>query len=438
MNALGENSDVTVNWGSTYDNTNYLNLYFRRYVVASDVNKNLGLFVEPPMYGVFLNFGLYTELFLKKKTNPLIIVVFAAGLISCRAILALMIALIAVGFKLLELIAGKWYAKYVVITGFVVIAAGISFLMIFKLNNESNSLATHIDDVAAPVKCWLNNNIFWGTGYNREGPIQKYMSSFRENNLGLSNSIAVVLAEGGLVLFTYYLIPFIVLAIQFFKKNKRLAYWGLGMFLVYSLVIIHTNLIIFLFLAFGYSLLDLQLDFGKKGKRGLHISLKLLTPEDNIQSENAEKSEKTELFAAPSGVLMVFAFIPVFMSFYSVIVEKNTDGGSVFAIIVTLCLTAIMLMDCLGKFPVLFPKVGIRTRITVLETAIWAVYLLLGHMYRSLNFFLERNNLLLQQSQWNFVRLVVVLYAVAVGMQMLFAAGTGCKTDIVKQERNNL
>ena len=87
----------------------------------------------------------------------------------------------------------------------------INNLLTLKMNSFSGSV--RLDDFSAGFKAWMVSPVF-GNGYNNMKSIQQYMSSFRLNNMGFSNSPMLVLAYGGL----YMAIPY-MLAIYFSLKN---------------------------------------------------------------------------------------------------------------------------------------------------------------------------------------------------------------------------
>jgi hypothetical protein len=313
----------------------------------------------------------------------------------------------------MEFIEGKKYASPAAAAVLIVVAVIVIFLFVYKKNTGYGSLALHIDDFVACVKCWLHNNLVWGIGLGNDKPVEQYMSPFRSDNLGLSNSVGIVLAEGGIVLSVYYLLPFVILALQFFKGSKKLACWGIGMFCVYAVVIIFQSLFIFFLMAFGYSMLDID----RKG-------IRLLIPQDNISvmEGNAGKSGfydryfTRKLLDIPEGLLAVLAVIPVFTAVYSVFVEKKISPGSVMAMAVIVLL--FMLTYAGEKKGMISEK---KTWLTLCELVIWGVYLLFGHMYRTLDDILGRYNMLLQQSQWRFVIFVIITYAVVTGAEIFTA-----------------
>lgn len=86
------------------------------------------------------------------------------------------------------------------------------------------------------------------------------MSSFRSDNLGFSNSLFSVLAEGGIMLFILYLVPFIVLIAKIFEqKNNQVAYWGFGIIILFITTIFQDRCIMILILSFGFSNIKMRL-----------------------------------------------------------------------------------------------------------------------------------------------------------------------------------
>ena len=68
--------------------------------------------------------------------------------------------------------------------------SGVAALVLYKKNTGWGSFATHIDDFAAALKCWIHNPVL-GCGFNTEAPIREYMSEFnsqRQKKIFLSQS----------------------------------------------------------------------------------------------------------------------------------------------------------------------------------------------------------------------------------------------------------
>ena len=410
LDLWGMNPDVKVWWGGKYYDSNYLNLFIRRWQedFGADKTKNLGMFVEPPMYGLFLGYGLYTELFLKKKSNPAIVVIFLAALLSCRATLAIMLALLALFFLFAEMIKDKRYAKVVIPLLVALTAIGVMGLFFYKKKTGWGSFATHIDDFVAAIKCWLQNPIL-GCGYDSETPIQQFMSEFRSHNLGLSNSAAVVLAEGGIVLFTYYFLPFFYFMLAFFKKNRKLAYWGAGMFLFWVVVIFHTRLFIFFLLAFGYSLADVKVRIKDVKEGEKRISFGIHYPDDNLSADGGFFSKK--ILDLPEGFLFVMNLVLTGAAIYGLIRNSLFSTASLITSAAVLLAQAALLVAFVMK-----KKVAKMQRSLIL-TGLWILCLTCGQLYEVLDSIYTVLHLHVQDCGWSFLLAVTILYAIGTVVQ---------------------
>lgn len=401
----GRNPDVFVNWGGIYYDSNYLNLCIRRWHFAGDATKNLGIFVEPPMYGLFLGFGVYTELFLKKKSNPAIVAAFFIAVLSNRAVLTMMICLAAILFLFIEMIKGKKYAKFLISLMILATLGGIILLYFYKKRTGWGSLATHIDDFAAALKCWIHYPIL-GCGFDSELPIRQYMSEFRSNNLGLSNSAAVVLAEGGIVLFSYYFLPFALMMSAFFKRNARLAYWAAGMFMFWVVVIFHTRLFIFFLLALGYSMIDLKVHLFHIPKKEKVIDCSLWIFQDNL-SEEAGYFQK-QFLNLPVGFLIVSSFILSFVACFGLMnSDRFSVSNAISAIIILLAELAILIYNVKTK-----KLTGFQN--SILQILLWLFYMAAGQPYQVINYFYSLTGLHIQTKWWLSIVLAILLYSVGV------------------------
>lgn len=102
---------------------------------------------------------------------------------------------------------------------FVVVLIALNFLLEQKLGTSSGS--TRVDDFAAGYKAWMDAPLF-GNGYGNSAAYKKYMSSFRRNNLGFSNSPMQVLAYGGIYLF----FPYCVSVVRGFTRLIKGHLWN--------------------------------------------------------------------------------------------------------------------------------------------------------------------------------------------------------------------
>ena len=218
---------IKIKWGTIRYIPTFFGLHFNTQTIhmfGIEIPRNTGIFTEAPMYSLVLTIALsYFEfLYNGKKDNRIralliitIITTFSTtGYIS--TILIYMFLLINYYFKNSKKI--KKIPKYVIPLLLIILLFPCIWLLSYKLSTNSGSI--RIDDYKASYKTWIEHGIILGAGFNNEDAIIENMSKFRKDNQGLSNSTMVVLAEGGIMLFMIYLIPFL-LSINYAIKNKN-------------------------------------------------------------------------------------------------------------------------------------------------------------------------------------------------------------------------
>ena len=223
--------------------------------------KNIGAYPEPPMYGLVLNFALYTEMFLRQRSRrqPAKWFLFSLTMITTQAILGMMLMVLAWGIKCIQNIGRKarGVLRVLGIAVMVLLALGCVYLLYhYKSADavESGSFTVHIEDFKVCMEAFLNKPVLGG-GYDNSKYIQSFMSEYRQTyNPGYSNSVLAVLAQGGIVLGLFTMLPFLIGLLNVFtKRNKETAAWALGMLGCYCVIIFHFRMLLLLMMAFGYS-----------------------------------------------------------------------------------------------------------------------------------------------------------------------------------------
>ena len=227
-----------------------------------DFYKLIGIFPEPPMAMIPLVTSFYAELFLKgKKSDIVALIVLVLTVLFTGSTLGYMLVLMGLALKLIEVVPRK-FRVYTIIGLAVVIVGAVAVLFLFKRKNDSGSLSAHVEDYILCLKAFLQSPIF-GNAYANDGPIQAFMSETRfATNSGLSNSIAVILAQGGAVLELICIVPFIRGLVCIFSKkknSKREALFFVGIFALYVVTIFIYKFYLMFLMAFGYSLLPFKL-----------------------------------------------------------------------------------------------------------------------------------------------------------------------------------
>lgn len=226
-------------------------------------------FPEAPMAALQLNLALFSMLFFvpqKKKTYLISAVILSIGVLTSQATLGVMIMSLAWLLWLVNLISEKnprilgWLCP-----AFAIVLGGIVYVLFQqKLSAGGGSLPTHIDDFVAAWKCFLDHPKN-GVGFGNRDGILPYMAEWRRENRGLSNSGVTIFAENGLLFGVFCLTPFIVGMLQVFRKTKKMiAFWSVGTFGLYMVVIFHYRFLLTALWAFGYAILFSTIDDAKE------------------------------------------------------------------------------------------------------------------------------------------------------------------------------
>lgn len=264
--------------GSIIRLLNYLDLFCvspsrTRTIAGFTLYRNMGFFAEPLMFCVQLITALFTEMFLRKKGERRLWrwVVLILAVFTSQSTLGMLLAAGAVGLKLVEG-AGPKRRKAMLAPALLIVAAAVLVLLRQKSDADSgHSTAAHIQHYLAAFRTFLEHPLL-GCGYLREESILQHLpGDFLSRSHGLSNSVAVVLAEGGVLLGLLCMVPFFLGLAQLRSRgSRRVVLWTLGPLGLYCATVFHFHLLLMLFMAFGYAQLELVPAEG--GKRRLILA----------------------------------------------------------------------------------------------------------------------------------------------------------------------
>ena len=251
------NQSIKISWGEEKYIDSFLNIFFKtqNYLIHGNViTRNTGIFAEAPMYSLALVLALsFYEFFLKKEDKLLIRGILILTLLTTFSTTGYISVILIYLFKVVSKIKIKnQYMKYVTWIVIVISAILCTVLLGNRLKTKSGSI--RIDDYKASFKTWMDGNFIKGAGFGNEDAIKNYMSEFREDNQGLSNSLMVVLAEGGIYLFMLYAVPFAFTLYKSIKnKEYNIAYFIIILlFLFMTTIFFYTNTMVNI-LALGYA-----------------------------------------------------------------------------------------------------------------------------------------------------------------------------------------
>lgn len=249
-------TNVVINsWSGGLPTPSYFNLYFETqgiHFFGTTLIRNSGMFAEAPMWSLMLSSALMIqELFLENSIKRLsLLTLTLLTTVSTTGIFIIGLLLI---YRVL--MREKSLFKYVsLITIPIVIYA---LLQVWEEKSDSISASIRFDDYIAGFLAW-RANFFFGSGLALGlKAIEANMNTLIRNNLGYSNSLFVILAQGGLILGGYYFYPVIkiILSRRYFTNYK--------MFSVLFIVLLTTSIFVgtplfSLYIGIFYSLINNQ------------------------------------------------------------------------------------------------------------------------------------------------------------------------------------
>lgn len=256
--------------------------------------RNNGFFPEPLMYGIPLLTALSAEMFLRPLRERRLYrwLLLSLCLVTTQSTLGMMLLLVLWGMKLWSLFPSRGRVLTLVPV-LVVLAAGIAWLFAVKLGStvggDMGSTAVHLQDYVLGLRAFLRHPLLGG-GYDQGDVLRALMSERRlSHNTGLSNSVAVVLAEGGMVLGALCICPFVLLMSRLrHRAGEGAAFFGTTALLLYCVTIFHFRMLLLLFMALGYSLVDVRRVDG-------HWQLSLAVPRTRAAHRGKRDSRRERL-----------------------------------------------------------------------------------------------------------------------------------------------
>lgn len=223
LNWIKPTNQVLIEWGEERKIDSYCFMHFNTQTIDlfGEVKyRNSSIFTEAPMFALSLSFALAAEVFInnKQKIRILILTLGLASTLTLSAFVNIfLIYVIWLGINYKRIIKDK--KKLVLNIMLLMITIGGVFIL-FNARSNSSSLEIRIDDYKSSFTAFADHPLL-GNGYNNEKEIKKYMGDFRKYNDGLSNSIAVILAEGGIYLSLLYIIPQLLILYESIKNRKK-------------------------------------------------------------------------------------------------------------------------------------------------------------------------------------------------------------------------
>lgn len=253
------NGYVDITWGNFSSVKGYYGIHFAfqldtTFFPDAYLYRNSSIFSEAPMFNLWLDIALATEIFLKPKASWLRIVLLAVTVfttLSVTGILFLVLCVVLCGFLRIRHMTKAQACAFILVSIVVlpVLAAVVITSMNLKVDTRSYELrlADYVDGVLA----WMDNPLF-GVGFANLRGLQAYSES---TVVGFSNSITAVLGSGGLWIALLYYIPHVGMMFPKASGSKKYACFGVCMMFLFVTTIFFARYIGVALVMFGYTVL---------------------------------------------------------------------------------------------------------------------------------------------------------------------------------------
>ena len=260
LHLISPNMSVISNWGRPHLSNGYFGLYFEERENFLYGYRNAGLFTEGPMFSLNIVIALALHLFIrsdqmKKWKKQTYTIVLISTLISTFT---------TTGFIVLTLLVVLWTSNSSVFKRMNIILRAIILLSLctiglyiafgfFSVKMASTSWDLRVKSLSSGFMGFIRSPFFGGGYANSEYMANVSMSLYGINS-GISNSLATVLSEGGLVLGSIYTIPMLYNIFSNIRSSrKNFAFFTIVVMVEFIFTTFQNTFLMMTLLAFFYS-----------------------------------------------------------------------------------------------------------------------------------------------------------------------------------------
>jgi hypothetical protein len=219
--------------------------------------RNSGIFAEAPMFNLWLDIALATELFLKPKASKLRVVILAVTVLTTLSVTGILFLVLCAALKACSNLRRMSKTKIGILffAGAVIIPLlGGVVIKSVVLKTDTQSYLMRLSDYAAGVRTWVERPLF-GAGFGNLGALQEHVVGIENASSGFSNSVTAVLGTGGLWTALLYYISHVGMIFPRFTGSKKLACFCLCMMFLFVTTIFFARFIGVLMVVFGYAII---------------------------------------------------------------------------------------------------------------------------------------------------------------------------------------
>lgn len=249
LNVVHPTSTVINQWSGGRLINSYYNLYFETQQMiffGFRIIRNSGIFAESPIWGLILSIAYVIDFLILKSDKNSKRNIIILTLLSTLSTTGIIIVGLAILYKMTT---NRRMTKLLLFP--VTLSLGLSLLLLLAEKSETVSANLRVDDYNIGFIVW-KTSLWIGHGLNNGIlAIQSHISTFTRS-VGYSNTLFVILAQGGLLLFLIYFSPMILLL---FKKNINLDFKFaiILFFILVTTIIFEGTFLFFWILTLSYS-----------------------------------------------------------------------------------------------------------------------------------------------------------------------------------------
>lgn len=182
--------------------------------------RNTSIFNEAPMYSLHLSLALMIELFIVKKISRLNVFLLILTIVTTMSSTGIVLSAGALFIKMNIYLKKNESMRWLRYISFMFLSVGLIGVIWYLFNYRAFTMSGIIrfDDYIVAIETWLSNPLL-GVGIGNYEAIRQNMGVWRSFNTGYSNSIGLLLAQGGLWIFLPFLYLFYLCIIKTFSKK---------------------------------------------------------------------------------------------------------------------------------------------------------------------------------------------------------------------------
>lgn len=239
------NNIVYINWGGYHNINGFYDIYYETQPInffGYNGYRNTGIFTEAPMFNLCLSIALLFEFFLRERLNLKKIAILSMTIITTFSTTGYIVLMMCIGAQVIKnRNSNTKYMRvikilFIMLT--ILISSGILYYLIID-KMATDSFYVRIGKYISEFNIWKENVLF-GSGYGN-------------NEAGSSNSLMVILADGGVWLFVIYIIA--ILEFILYRKNTNGIYFGVVFLFLFIVTVFPYSLVMYTVLGLGYKMI---------------------------------------------------------------------------------------------------------------------------------------------------------------------------------------